>query len=84
MIIWFGSSCRSSSSTFYTIPDFEKHRRDDQFSSGNRHAINGGERDAPNLTKLGSSSTIELHAEAAYGESKATTVTPASVMTGSF
>ncbi|KAI3972095.1 hypothetical protein MKW92_038282, partial [Papaver armeniacum] len=63
---------------------FEVYRRDDQFSSGNKHAINGGEREAPNLTKLGSSSTNELYPEDAYGESKATTVPPASVMTGSF
>ncbi|XP_026426634.1 probable auxin efflux carrier component 1b [Papaver somniferum] len=61
--------------------EFEEYRRDDQFSFGNRQAINGGEREAPNLTKLGSSSTTELHPKAAYGETKATTMPPASVMT---
>ncbi|KAI3910628.1 hypothetical protein MKW92_032922, partial [Papaver armeniacum] len=52
--------------------------------SGNIHAINGGEREVPNLTKLGSSSTTKLHPEASYGESKATTMPTASVMTVSF
>ncbi|MCL7036789.1 hypothetical protein MKW94_021689 [Papaver nudicaule] len=61
--------------------EFEEYRRDDQFSFGNRQAINGGG-EAPNLTKLGSSSTTELHPKSsAYVDSKATTMPPASVMT---
>ncbi|OVA02013.1 Auxin efflux carrier [Macleaya cordata] len=61
--------------------EYEDYRRE-EFSFGNRQGMNGGERDAPNLTKLGSSSTAELHPKTgAYGDPKPTSMPPTSVMT---
>ncbi|RDX92779.1 putative auxin efflux carrier component 1c, partial [Mucuna pruriens] len=52
----------------------------DEFSFGNRTVANGVDKEGPVLSKLGSSSTAELHPKA-QGESKATSMPPASVMT---
>nr|AGA83304.1 UML [Lotus japonicus] len=53
----------------------------DEFSFGNRTVANGVDKEGPVLSKLGSSSTTELHPKA-QGESKtATNMPPASVMT---
>ncbi|BAT85110.1 hypothetical protein LR48_Vigan03g212400 [Vigna angularis] len=52
----------------------------DEFSFGNRTVANGVEKEGPVLSKLGSSSTAELHPKA-QGESKATSMPPTSVMT---
>lgn len=60
--------------------DYEEFGRD-EFSFGNRRVGNGGEQDGPVLSKLGSSSTAELHPKAAQGESKPSAMPPASVMT---
>lgn len=61
--------------------DYDEFGRD-EFSFGNRPAPNGVDRDGPVLSKLGSSSTAELHPKSgAQGESKPTSMPPASVMT---
>ncbi|XP_022153924.1 probable auxin efflux carrier component 1b [Momordica charantia] len=63
--------------------DFDEFGRD-EFSFGNRSAVNGGGHDGgPVLSKLGSSSTAELHPKTAedQADSKPTTMPPASVMT---
>ncbi|KAL2320643.1 hypothetical protein Fmac_029612 [Flemingia macrophylla] len=52
----------------------------DEFSFGNRTVANGVDKEGPVLSKLGSSSTAELHPKA-QGESKPTSMPPASVMT---
>ncbi|QCD97063.1 probable auxin efflux carrier component 1b [Vigna unguiculata] len=52
----------------------------DEFSFGNRTVANGVDKEGPVLSKLGSSSTAELHPKA-QGESKATSMPPTSVMT---
>ncbi|XP_014491393.1 probable auxin efflux carrier component 1d [Vigna radiata var. radiata] len=52
----------------------------DEFSFGNRTVANGVEKEGPVLSKLGSSSTAELHPKG-QGESKATSMPPTSVMT---
>lgn len=57
--------------------DYDEFGRD-EFSFGNRPA-NGV--DGPTLSKLGSSSTTELHPKTAHCESKPTAMPPASVMT---
>nr|AXX83000.1 auxin polar transport protein [Betula pendula] len=61
--------------------DYDEFGRD-EFSFGNRPGANGVDREGPVLSKLGSSSTAELHPKTgAHGESKATSMPPASVMT---
>lgn len=64
--------------------DYDEFARD-EFSFGNRTAPNGVDREGgPTLSKLGSSSTTELHPKTgggAHDESKATAMPPASVMT---
>ncbi|KAL3755137.1 hypothetical protein ACJRO7_002232 [Eucalyptus globulus] len=61
--------------------DYDEFGRD-EFSFGNRQVPNGVDRDGPVLSKLGSSSTAELHPKAAVdGEAKPTSMPPASVMT---
>ncbi|XAR48292.1 hypothetical protein NMG60_11031057 [Bertholletia excelsa] len=61
--------------------DYDDYRRD-EFSFGNRGVGNGADREGPVLSKLGSSSTAELHPKAAaQGEQKPTSMPPASVMT---
>ncbi|XP_062166502.1 probable auxin efflux carrier component 1b [Alnus glutinosa] len=61
--------------------DYDEFGRD-EFSFGNRQAANGVDREGPVLSKLGSSSTAELHPKSgAHGESKQTSMPPASVMT---
>jgi auxin efflux carrier family len=61
--------------------DYDEFGRD-EFSFGNRQAANGVDREGPVLSKLGSSSTAELHPKTgAHGESKQTSMPPASVMT---
>ncbi|KAK3028551.1 hypothetical protein RJ639_039073 [Escallonia herrerae] len=53
----------------------------DEFSFGNRPGPNGADREGPVLSKLGSSSTTELHPKAGVSESKPPAMPPASVMT---
>ncbi|XP_004493383.1 probable auxin efflux carrier component 1b [Cicer arietinum] len=54
----------------------------DEFSFGNRTVANGVDKEGPVLSKLGSSSTTELHPKAGpQGEAKPTNMPPASVMT---
>jgi len=54
----------------------------DEFSFGNRTVANGVDKEGPVLSKLGSSSTTELHPKAgSQGEAKPTNMPPASVMT---
>lgn len=61
--------------------DYDEFGRD-EFSFGNRQVANGVDREGPVLSKLGSSSTAELHPKAgADGEPKPTAMPPASVMT---
>ncbi|POO00509.1 Auxin efflux carrier [Trema orientale] len=61
--------------------DYDEYGRD-EFSFGNRQVSNGVDREGPVLSKLGSSSTAELHPKAAaQAESKPTAMPPASVMT---
>ncbi|KAK9289932.1 hypothetical protein L1049_008094 [Liquidambar formosana] len=61
--------------------DYDEFGRD-EFSFGNRTVPNGVDREGPTLSKLGSSSTTELHPKTgAHGESKPTSMPPASVMT---
>ncbi|KAI3667190.1 hypothetical protein L6452_42239 [Arctium lappa] len=53
-----------------------------EFSFGNQQGPNGVDREASVLSKLGSSSTAELHPKASpHGEIKPTSMPPASVMT---
>ncbi|KAD3338622.1 hypothetical protein R6Q59_016810 [Mikania micrantha] len=53
-----------------------------EFSFGNQPGPNGVDREASVLSKLGSSSTAELHPKASpHGETKPTSMPPASVMT---
>lgn len=58
--------------------DYEEFGHD-EFSFGNRTVANGVDKEGPVLSKLGSSSTTELHPKAT--ESKPTNMPPASVMT---
>ncbi|CAL5356647.1 unnamed protein product [Camellia sinensis] len=61
--------------------DYDEYGRD-EFSFGNGPVANGADREGPVLSKLGSSSTAELHPKTgAQGESKTTSMPPASVMT---
>lgn len=60
--------------------DYDEFGRD-EFSFDNRPNSNGVDREGPVLSKLGSSSTTELHPKTAHGEPKATAMPPASVMT---
>jgi len=61
--------------------DYDEFGRD-EFSFGNRPVTNGVDREGPVLSKLGSSSTTELHPKTgAHVESKLTNMPPASVMT---
>ncbi|XP_061364814.1 probable auxin efflux carrier component 1b [Gastrolobium bilobum] len=54
----------------------------DEFSFGNRTVANGVDKEGPVLSKLGSSSTTELHPKAGtQGESRPTSMPPTSVMT---
>ncbi|XP_027066445.1 probable auxin efflux carrier component 1b [Coffea arabica] len=60
--------------------DYDDFGRD-EFSFGNRPGANGDDREGPVLSKLGSSSTAELHPKASAQDIKATAMPPASVMT---
>ncbi|GMY19578.1 probable auxin efflux carrier component 1b [Fagus crenata] len=61
--------------------DYDEFGRD-EFSFGNRPVTNGVDREGPVLSKLGSSSTAELHPKTgAHVDSKQTSMPPASVMT---
>ncbi|KAF5174898.1 Auxin efflux carrier component [Thalictrum thalictroides] len=61
--------------------DYEEYGGD-QFSFGNKKAGHVADRDGPTLSKLGSSSTTELHPKSGvHGDSKNTSMPPASVMT---
>ncbi|GAU17859.1 hypothetical protein TSUD_329850 [Trifolium subterraneum] len=61
--------------------DYEEFGHD-EFSFGNRTVANGVDKEGPVLSKLGSSSTTELHPKVgSQGESKPTNMPPASVMT---
>ncbi|CAL5193316.1 unnamed protein product [Lathyrus oleraceus] len=61
--------------------DYEEFGHD-EFSFGNRTVANGVDKDGPVLSKLGSSSTTELHPkDGSQVESKPTNMPPASVMT---
>lgn len=68
---------------FCVCVDYDDYGRD-EFSFGNRQGANGGnnnnDHDGPTLSKLGSSSTAELHPKAA-AEAKPSAMPPASVMT---
>lgn len=59
--------------------DYDDFGRD-EFSFGNKQAPNGAERDGPVLSKLGSSSTAELHPKASV-DAQPTAMPPTSVMT---
>ncbi|XP_042480027.1 probable auxin efflux carrier component 1c [Macadamia integrifolia] len=59
--------------------EYEQFGRD-EFSFGNRQP-NGGEPDGPSLSKLGSSSTTELHPKAGGANGGSKVMPPASVMT---
>nr|GMD39881.1 probable auxin efflux carrier component 1B [Ipomoea batatas] len=59
--------------------DYDDFGRE-EFSFDNRQNPNGNDREGPVLSKLGSSSTTELHPKAAM-ETKPATMPPASVMT---
>ncbi|KAL1291753.1 hypothetical protein HN51_060273 [Arachis hypogaea] len=61
--------------------DYEEFGHD-EFSFGNRTVANGVDKEGPVLSKLGSSSTAELHPKnGAQGESKPANMPPTSVMT---
>ncbi|XP_057506215.1 probable auxin efflux carrier component 1b [Actinidia eriantha] len=61
--------------------EYDEYGRDG-FSFGNRQVANGDDREGPVLSKLGSSSTAELHPKTGEQvESKPTSMPPASVMT---
>ena len=65
----------------FVLSDYDEFGRD-EFSFGNRTVANGAEREGPVLSKLGSSSTTELHPKAGVqDEAKPTSMPPASVMT---
>ncbi|KAJ9694354.1 hypothetical protein PVL29_010046 [Vitis rotundifolia] len=59
--------------------DYDESRQD-EFSFGNRPVANGGDREGAMMSKLGSSSTAELHPKT-VAQSKPTSMPPASVMT---
>lgn len=59
--------------------DYDDFGRD-EFSFGNKQGANGTERDGPVLSKLGSSSTAELHPKTTV-DTKPTAMPPTSVMT---
>ncbi|KAG8372143.1 hypothetical protein BUALT_Bualt12G0035700 [Buddleja alternifolia] len=61
------------------IVDYDDFGRD-EFSFGNKTGPNGAEREGPVLSKLGSSSTTELHPKASV-DTKPTVMPPTSVMT---
>lgn len=66
---------------FGCFSDYDEYGRD-EFSFGNRGVPNGVDREGPVLSKLGSSSTAELHPKtASQVETKPTSMPPASVMT---
>ncbi|KAK4272442.1 hypothetical protein QN277_021002 [Acacia crassicarpa] len=61
--------------------DYDEFGRD-EFSFGNKTVTNGYDKEGPVLSKLGSSSTTELHPKSdVQGESKPSAMPPASVMT---
>ncbi|XP_022746122.1 probable auxin efflux carrier component 1b isoform X2 [Durio zibethinus] len=61
--------------------DYDEYGRD-EFSFGNKPVTNGVDREGPVLSKLGSSSTTELHPKVgAHAETRPTAMPPASVMT---
>ncbi|KAF4402581.1 probable auxin efflux carrier component 1c [Cannabis sativa] len=61
--------------------DYDEYGRD-EFTFANRQVSNGIDREGPVLSKLGSSSTAELHPKAAsQADLKPTAMPPASVMT---
>ncbi|XVF33927.1 hypothetical protein REPUB_Repub18cG0013200 [Reevesia pubescens] len=61
--------------------DYDEYGRD-EFHFGNRTVTNGDDREGHVLSKLGSSSTTELHPKiGAHAEMKPTAMPPASVMT---
>lgn len=62
-----------------SISDYDDFGRDD-FSFGNKQGPNGTDREGPVLSKLGSSSTAELHPKNSV-DTKATAMPPTSVMT---
>ncbi|XP_021297444.1 probable auxin efflux carrier component 1c isoform X2 [Herrania umbratica] len=69
------SRCASSGA------DYDEYGRD-EFSFGNKQLTSGVDREGPVLSKLGSSSTTELHPKgSAHAETKPTAMPPASVMT---
>ncbi|KAI9157717.1 hypothetical protein LWI28_026812 [Acer negundo] len=65
----------------YLVGDYDEFGRD-EFSFGNRPVPNGVEHEGPVLSKLGPSSTAELHPKsAAHDDAKPTAMPPANVMT---
>ena len=66
---------------YHVIIEYDEYGRDG-FSFGNRQVANGDDREGPVLSKLGSSSTAELHPKTGEQvETKPTSMPPASVMT---
>lgn len=63
-----------------TNKDYDDYGRD-EFSFGNRPELNGTDHEGPTLSKLGSSSTTELHPKIGHVDSKPTSMPPTSVMT---
>lgn len=65
----------------WLLLDYEEFGHD-EFSFGNRTVANGVDKDGPVLSKLGSSSTTELHPkDGSQVDSKPTNMPPTSVMT---
>lgn len=71
--------CTDHDFVFLFGVDYDDFGRD-EFSFGNRPGVNGNDQEGPTLSKLGSSSTAELHPKAT-AETKPTAMPPASVMT---
>ncbi|PQM38903.1 putative auxin efflux carrier component 1b [Prunus yedoensis var. nudiflora] len=82
MFVWSSSASPVSEEAFMfsEVENYDEFGRD-EFSFDNRPNSNGVDREGPVLSKLGSSSTTELHPKTAHGEPKATAMPPASVMT---
>ncbi|XP_062007545.1 probable auxin efflux carrier component 1b [Rosa rugosa] len=88
MFVWSSSASPVSEGGIHVFRGGVAHQKDhdefgrDEFSFDNRPVSNGIDREGPVLSKLGSSSsTTELHPKTCHGESKATAMPPASVMT---
>ncbi|KAL5708473.1 putative auxin efflux carrier component 1b [Ranunculus cassubicifolius] len=95
MFVWSSSASPVSQGGIHVYREFEHaggapnvHPKEyeeyggEQFTFGNKKGEQGTEKEGPTLTKLGSSSTTELHPKGGVlGDSKNTSMPPASVMT---